>query len=812
MKLRPFAIVGIVLSPIVCLILLFSSLQGAGLSSRVWAANAHANAPSVNEIVPNSAPNDLDTSIIITGSDFTAQLSGTQIMTVPVVSIGKVILPDVGWIDSTTLTATVPWGVDVGVYTVVITNPDGTAVSSSHAFTVTQGLGVWTSDGPYGGAVTTILVHPVTPTVLYASVQAPYSASGIGLFRSVDGGLNWTMIFADIGNQFHSADLSTPAPAVVYVDKWGAGLYRSNDGGDNWVALSMPGNVGGDINPYAHPTNSQVVYATANCVPACGGVYRSDDQGTQWITLTTGLTDTQVTALAFDPGNPQIMYAGTTNGNVFRSANGGNAWNFIGQPDQYISNLAVNPFGGHEVWAAGADSNGHWGYLWKYTGGNWMQILPGTAQQNNATSIAFSRAVSGTMWIGALDGSLSSSNDGDTWAFFGGTSQSINALTPDPSDAAIFYLGSNGGGIFKTVNAGVSWNTINEGLAGIYPTGLAINPANTAIVYATAHGPGTFKSNNGGSAWIGLPSDNAWARSPVVDPSNPQRVYIGTTNGVYITENDGQTWETIRPDPPAQYLGCCRVEMLSLLPAGQPGHLIMGVGFIDNSSSSYSFVGGGIYTSTDFGETWGYVDVSQVISPVEVLAATPGNPAVIYAGTGNCCANQGSGVWKSTDGGATWSSSGLAGLQITGLAVDPIDSQTIYATSLQQFYVSSNGGLTWTLRATQDYGMDSLLVEPTTPPTLYQYGWRGVIRSVDGGFHWDRAVGSLGYAKIGAMATATAQGRVLLYVGTGGGTLTGMAQMEQGHAASGGNVVNGGVYRNTVRALSRRIFLPLIRR
>jgi hypothetical protein len=231
-----------------------------------------------------------------------------------------------------------------------------------------------------------------------------------------------------------------------------------------------------------------------------------------------------------------------------------------------------------------------------------------------------------------------------------------------------------------------------------------------------------------------------------------------------------------------------------------------------SNASSYASAGGGIYTSTDYGATWGYVDIGQVISAVAVLASDPGNPATIYAGTGNCCANMGTGVWKSVDSGETWSPSGLSGQQITGLAVDPLNSQLVYAASHQQFYVSSNGGVTWTLQATQDYGMDSLLVEPTVPPTLYQYGWRGVVRSVDGGLHWERAVGSLGYAKIGVMATAIAQGRVVLYVGTGGGTLTGTAQREQGLAASGGNLVNGGVYRNTTRLLSRLVFLPLIRR
>ena len=342
-----------------------------------------------------------------------------------------------------------------------------------------------------------------------------------------------------------------------------------------------PPGIGGDINPYAYPTDPQVVYATANCTPSCGGVYRSDDRGSQWITLTVGLADTRVTALAFDPANPQLMYAGTGNGNVFGSVNGGGSWSFIGQPDQFISNLAVNPFGSHEVWAAGADSNGHWGYLWKYAAGSWTQVLPGTGQENNATSIAFNQAISGTMWIGALDSSLKSTDGGGTWSSFGASSQSVNSLAADPGNSGTFYLGYNGAGIYRTANDGASWTESNYGLAGIYPTGLAINPADTTVVYATASGHGAFKTNNGGGAWLKIPSNNQWPWSPVVDPFNPQQIYVGTTNGVDISDNDGQTWNWVVLNPPPQYSTCCsnNVAMLSLLPTGQPGHLVMGVDF-----------------------------------------------------------------------------------------------------------------------------------------------------------------------------------------------------------------------------------------
>jgi hypothetical protein len=231
----------------------------------------------------------------------------------------------------------------------------------------------------------------------------------------------------------------------------------------------------------------------------------------------------------------------------------------------------------------------------------------------------------------------------------------------------------------------------------------------------------------------------------------------------------------------------------------------MGVGFADNNATSYGFVGGGMYTSSDYGENWNYVDVGQAISPVAVLGSDPRHLATIYAGTG-------SGVWKSEDHGATWSPSGLSDLQITGIAVDPDKPRTVYAANRNLFYVSSNGGDTWTLKSTLDIGMEKLLIVPAPQPTIYQYGWGGMVRSIDGGLHWARAAGSLGNAKINTISVASVEGRVILYVGTGGGVATGTPQGIQGLATEADGIVNAGVYRNTIRLLDLTVYLPTVRK
>jgi len=342
------------------------------------------------------------------------------------------------------------------------------------------------------------------------------------------------------------------------------------------------------------------------------------------------------------------------------------------------------------------------------------------------------------------------------------------------------------------------------------PSGLGVAPHNPYAVYATSENS-VFKTTNGGSSWrqLPFPSYHNGPQMLIVDPVTPTRVYIGLYGGLDITENDYQDWHTVNQQPPPQYASCCHAVLDSLIATTQPGHMVMGVHFEDESLPYLNNVGGGIYTSSDFGETWSYVDVGQAISPVIALAFDPFTPATVYAGTG-AWPGVGTGLWKSTDGGATWFPSGFSGLQVHGVAVDPGDSQTIYVLANTRFYVSHDAGQTWTVRSDSiDCCMDRLLLVPTTSPTFYAYGWGGMKRSTDGGQHWDPPAGGFANSNIGSMAVATTTDRVIVYVGTSGGVAS-SGTAQTGSQATHDTLVNAGVYRQTTRLLNLRVYLPII--
>jgi len=113
-----------------------------------------------------------------------------------------------------------------GVYTLTVTNPDGSKDSLPNAFTVTQGIGVWTTGGPYGGEIIRMVMNPVTPTTLYALAQ------NAGLFASFDAAETWEPILLDATPIQLAVDAEDPQ--VLYFGSKDH-LLRTDNGGSNWV-------------------------------------------------------------------------------------------------------------------------------------------------------------------------------------------------------------------------------------------------------------------------------------------------------------------------------------------------------------------------------------------------------------------------------------------------------------------------------------------------------------------------------------------------------------------------------------------------
>ena len=140
-------------------------------------------------------------------------------------------MTSVTFVNSTTLTATVPWGLNPGVYPLTVVNPDGGSVSLPGAFTVTPGIGQWNGGNLFGGDVHQLLMKPGDPNTLYAP------AYGLaGLFRSTDAGASWQYTGGDLslGNYKLAVDPQHPDWLWAYAN---SGVQRSKDEGDTWSTV-----------------------------------------------------------------------------------------------------------------------------------------------------------------------------------------------------------------------------------------------------------------------------------------------------------------------------------------------------------------------------------------------------------------------------------------------------------------------------------------------------------------------------------------------------------------------------------------------
>jgi len=306
-----------------------------------------------------------------------------------------------------------------------------------------------------------------------------------------------------------------------------------------------------------------------------------------------------------------------------------------------------------------------------------------------------------------------------------------------PAQPDVFYFGSAGGGIWKTTDAGRTWRGLlqNEGSSAV--GALAIAPSDPSVIYAgtgqeaarfdIAAGDGVYRSDDGGENWthVGL-ERTRHIGAILVDPSNAKRVLMAALGHVF------------GPNPER-----------------------------------------GVFLSTDGGATWEHtLDLGDSVGAVD-LAWDPLAPAVVYAAAWQMRmhpwldyfqpqAGPGSGIYKSTDGGAHWTRLGGGGLPAgligrIGLGVARGSSgRIVYATIAisgsplptlktppgeSGIYRSGDGGVTWTLMNTDGSLSSSyfghLTVAPDDSNTIYVMG-RSIQKSTDGGKHFAVFTGSPG--------------------------------------------------------------------
>ncbi len=337
----------------------------------------------------------------------------------------------------------------------------------------------------------------------------------------------------------------------------------------------------------------------------------------------------------------------------------------------------------------------------------------------------------------------------------------VNAVAGVPGDPGVYYFGANGGGVWKTTDGGTVWKPIFDSQPVASIGALALAPSNPNIIYVGSgennvysditYGNGVYKSTDAGVTWqhLGLEDSRHIARI-LVDPRNPDIVLLAAMGhsygpnaerGVFRSTDGGRSWKKVLyKDDLTGAVDLCfapgdpRIVYAALWhPIRKPGQ----------SGTTYG-PGSGIYKSTDEGVTWTQL-TGHGLPPGDWgrigVAAAPGTHgrrvyAIIEAKDKN------NGLYRTDDGGATWqratTDDRIVGYwYMSEIFADPKNPDLLYVPK-QSLYRSTDGGRTFTVLKGAPGGDDyhTVWIDPTNSQRIMLGVDQGATISMNGGESW----------------------------------------------------------------------------
>ncbi len=476
-----------------------------------------------------------------------------------------------------------------------------------------------------------VAIDSGNPRIMYAATSDPFGYStpfwggtySVGVRKSTDGGNTWaaTGLTWTVGqNRTIRRLVIDPSDGQILLAATSDGLYRTSDAGATWNKI-LPASAF-DVE-FQH-NNGLIAYATTS------QVYKSTDAGATFSALTATCSGTRY-SIEIARSNPKVLYTLCTNGTVQKSSDAGSTWTTTTAPaatlyGYYDNVLAVSPVNEKVVYVAGFD-------IRRSTdgGGTWSSVTVAGHVDNH--HIKFLPGSGSTLLVG------------------------------------------NDGGVFKSVNSGATWTSLNRGLSITQFYGVGISRTNPTIMVLGAQDNGNMKYTAGVFTNI----TNADGMRGFIDWSNPNTIYVSIQGGVlYRSTNGGVTFTQISTPSGGAWV----------------------TPWVQDPTSAKTIYAATdkAYKSTDQGTTWTAISGSLAgIGVFTVLQVAPGNANYIYAGSGTK-------LYRTKNGGATWTdvTGGLpvATNYLTELAIHDYDPNIVYVTfsgynAGQKVFKSCDAGLTW---------------------------------------------------------------------------------------------------------------------
>jgi hypothetical protein len=327
-----------------------------------------------------------------------------------------------------------------------------------------------------------------------------------------------------------SIAVSPAHPSTLLAATQGHGVLRSTDSGASWTSVIA------SVDSAWVVTFDAQQPLTAYAGTQTSGFYKSTDEGKTWAAQNTGLTNTDIRAIASAPG---ILVAGTAQG-VFYSTDGASTWQSLGLSGLSIAAVGLLPKTNGVTIFAGADNGSGLGaYLAEAQdlSGTWAIARGGFPGDAIVAALAVGSAPSGgtapPVLAGTSEGLFRSDDGGATWSTVGGLpSSDFNLALFNPANPDQIYVGSDAdqgnGGLFRSLDRGASWSPLGTGLPPKpRVTAIGLQPLNPIEVLAATYNPtvdfaGLYKISDPAATVAGA-SPTAAVASPTVAASAPVR-------------------------------------------------------------------------------------------------------------------------------------------------------------------------------------------------------------------------------------------------------------------------------------------------
>ncbi len=311
-----------------------------------------------------------------------------------------------------------------------------------------------------------------------------------------------------------------------------------------------------------------------------------------------------------------------------------------------------------------------------------------------------------------------------TWELAGPTNVGgrVTDIEIPVDQAEVYYVGSASGGIFKSTDAGDTWNPIFDGVGALAIGDIAISKQNTDIVWVGTgeenpgggslayEGDGIYRSDDGGQSWTNKGLENTGSISHIlIDPNDDEVIFAGAmgrlfsnenSGGIYRSQNNGDSWEQI-------FFVSDSTGVIDMAMHPTQSNILYAATWERIRTRQDRQYGGsttGLFRSIDGGDTWQELTNGLPADPSQKgrigFDISQSNPQVLYARYANAAGSV-QGIYRSNDGGDSWATVNSGAITdvgfhwwFEGIHIDPTNENTIYNVDFQ-VQKSLNGGSFW---------------------------------------------------------------------------------------------------------------------